>query len=226
MESTTAEKLKPPYGRQSSWYETFFDLNQRQKLDKIDLDFIRLNIVSHKDEYKLFNGLRFLGLIKEDGIATGRLASLRVVGDDFKKNLNGIVKEAYQNLFSAIVVEKAKPENLINYFVQKHEMGFSIAEQATKLFVYFAKKTDISISPELLSMEMEKRPRTGKGLPKKTKSTTEIGKTAAPPEGMEELKYGDIRIWLPKGDVDSVKKAIRLLEFHIKELESNENKPM
>jgi len=42
-EKTDTEKLKPPYG-QPSWYEAFFDLNQRQKIEKVDLDFIRLKL--------------------------------------------------------------------------------------------------------------------------------------------------------------------------------------
>jgi len=222
MENLQKEKLRPPHGN-SSWYETFLDLNQRQKIEKVDLDFVRLNIVSSKHEYKVLSGLRFLGLIKGDGTATDKLASLRLIGDDFTKNFSGIIREAYKDLFSTIVVEKAKPENLINFFVQKHEMSSSAAKEATKVFVFFAKKADIPVSSELLSTELERRPQTGKGLQKKIKSTPELAKATAAPEGTEELKYGDIRIWLPKGDLDSVKKAIRFLEFHIKELESKEN---
>jgi len=220
MENQHAEKLKPPYG-QSSWYETFFDLNQRQKIEKVDLDFIRLNIVSSKHEYKIFSGLRFLGLIKEDGSAMDKLASLRVVGDDFKKNMSETIKEAYRDLFSTIIVEKAKPENLINYFVQKHEMGSSIAGQAAKLFIFFTKKAEIPISQELLSMETEKRPKIVEKVHRKMKPATDVGKVAGPSEGIVELRYEDIRMWLPKNDTEAVKRAIRFLEFHLKELESN-----
>jgi hypothetical protein len=219
MGNPQKEKLKPPHG-QLSWYETFFDLNQRQKIEKVDLDFVRLNIVSSKHEYKVLSGLRFLGLIKEDGTATDKLTSLRLIGGEFTKNLAGIIKEAYSDLFSTIIVEKSKPENLINYFVQRHEMGSSASEQATKLFIYFAGKAEIPLSSELRSTEIEKRPRTVGKPQKRTKLAADAGRATSPPEGVEELKYGDVRIWLPRGDIDAVRKAIRFLEFHIRELES------
>jgi len=102
-------------------------------------------------------------------------------------------------------------------------MGSSIAEQATKLFIFFTKKAEIPISEELLSIETEKRPKAVERVQRRIKTPTEVSKVAGPPEGMEELKYGDIRMWLPKGDVEAVRKAIRFLEFHIKELESSKD---
>lgn len=46
----------------------------------------------------------------------------------------------------------------------------------------------------------------------------EEAKVGTLPSGVEELKWGDIRIWLPKGDHKAAKKAKSLIELYIKEL--------
>lgn len=39
----------------------------------------------------------------------------------------------------------------------------------------------------------------------------------AKPEGIDEIKLGDIRIWIPKGDTKAVNKAKKLLDIYIEE---------
>jgi len=150
-------KYKAPY-IPPAWLENLSDLNHRQKIDKVDPEFVRLNIRGSGNEFKIISTFRFLGLIDEECNATSKLASLRVLGDDFKKNLTSIVKEAYHDLFSTIVLEVAKPENLINFFVQRYDYSPTLAKNALRFFIWLVSQTDIPISQEVQDLALRKTP--------------------------------------------------------------------
>jgi len=147
-------ELKPPY-RRPSWYNKFFTIIQERSVDTVSLEFIRLNIVSSTSEaYKLRAGLRFLGLIDSKGHPTNKLLSLRVTGDDFKRNLKRIVLDSYSDLFKSIVVERAKPESITNFMVERYGYGRRLAEEAIALFVYFCLNAEITLSKELQEFQI------------------------------------------------------------------------
>jgi len=158
-------KYKAPY-IPVVWLEKFFDLNQRQKIDKIDAEFVGLNIMGSGHESKIISALRFLGLIDDNGNATPKLASLRVVGEDFKKNLKPIVIEAYHDLTSTIVLDVAKPENLINFFVQRYDYSQASAKSALRLFVWLASQTDIPLSQEVQNLTLKPSPKAETKMPR------------------------------------------------------------
>ena len=148
------EKPKPPFGS-AQWYSNFFKLCERIKIDRVDAQFLKTHeIVSKGNEYKVVSGLRFLGLIKEDGSATEKMKSLGVVGEGFQKNLQEIVREAYSILFDAFKndLEKAKPQDVINSLRgEPYEMAPSTAETGAKVFVFLAQKAGIPLSQEIVS---------------------------------------------------------------------------
>lgn len=213
---------KPPYGS-PIWYEKFLDLVQLQKPDKVDASFLNTNGIATGNELKVITGLRFLGLISAEGIPTDKLDSLRVVGDEFKKNLSAIVNEAYAELKSKLFVDKAKPENLVNYFVTKYGMGGRLAEKAAKVFVFLCTESGIPISQELQSWQTNSvgagskpgaRTRDNIKQPKKAKPKPE----ETPASDVVELKAENVRILLPKtGTLEAAKDAKSLLEWYIKE---------
>jgi len=141
-------EMKPPY-RRASWYEDFFDLIKQRSISSFSLEFIRLNIVPGSEAYKFRSGLLFLGLIDERGNPTSKLQKLRVTGEAFSQNLAKIVSEAYKSLFEAIIVEKAKPESVVNFIIEKYGYSRTLAEEATSLFVYFCNTAGIPISEDL-----------------------------------------------------------------------------
>jgi hypothetical protein len=155
-ESLGGIELKPPY-RRPSWYDDFFSLIQERKVDNFSLAFIRLNIISGSEAYKLQGGLRFLGLIDKKGNPTLRLSGLRVMGESFKKNLANIISEAYSSLFKTVIIEKAKPESVINFMIEKYGYSRPLAEEAMTLFVYFCTKSGIPISRELSDFQVTRR---------------------------------------------------------------------
>jgi hypothetical protein len=169
-ESLGGIELKPPY-RRPSWYDDFFSLIQERKVDNFSLEFIRLNIASGSEAYKLQGGLRFLGLIDMKGNPTSKLNGLRVMGESFKKNLANVILDAYSSLFQAIIIEKAKPESVINFMIEKYGYSRPLAEEATALFVYFCTKSGIPISKELSDFQITRRE------PTRPTSTKVKGKT-------------------------------------------------
>jgi len=155
-ESLGGIELKPPY-RRPSWYDDFFSLIQERKIDNFSLEFIRLNIASGSEAYKLQGGLRFLGLIDKKGNPTSKLNGLRVMGESFKKNLANVISDAYSSLFQTIIIEKAKPESVINFMIEKYGYSRPLAEEATAVFVYFCTKSGIPISKELSDFQITRR---------------------------------------------------------------------
>jgi len=126
--SATVKQLSPPYGG-VAWYTSFFELLERVQIDKVDVSYLETNKIASGNEYKVVNGLRFLGLIDEKGNATDKMKSLKVVGDEYKKNLEKIVREAYIGLINKVDLEKAKPEDIINTLINEYGMARRTAQE-------------------------------------------------------------------------------------------------
>jgi hypothetical protein len=207
------EKIKPPYGAVQS-YSDFFDLNERIKIDKVDTQFIdNNNIASKTNEYKIVLGLKFLGLLNEDGTVTEKMKTLNVVGEEFKKNLERVVREAYSALFDTFKgdIQKAKPQDIVNCLRgDNYQMSPTMAKEGAKVFAFLAQRAGIPLSPELAVSQEKKRetkqkePRE-KREPKGDKRSSSAGKPegdyALIPEGMIRMEYQNkVLMFLPKGD--------------------------
>ena len=229
-ESETAMQLKPPYGN-VAWYEKFFELIRTRSFDKFDKEIIELNIVKRANATMLFNGLRFLGLVEDDGKVTEKFESLRRKGDEFKQNLKTVVKEAYSHLFSKVVVSKAKPETLFNFFAEYSDYGEVTASRASKIFIYLCKEAGIELSPELAEGEFKFK----RKARRKREPTKKLAKRKAEerglgvPEDMHESKWGnDILMYFRRGDRKTreriAKNAKRLIDMYVEEEESETEK--
>jgi len=215
---TATEKLKPPYGN-VVWYEKFFELIRSKSWEKIDTAIIGANIIGGPNATMLFNGLRFLGLVENNGKTTPKLESLRVKGEEFRQNLKKVVEEAYADFLRTVALEQAKPEYVLNYFMKSYGYGEAAAQQAMKIFFYLAQEASIPFSNELVSAKVEKLSKSkslAEGRKRETEASTSPLKT---PEGIHLLKDGDITIWLPEGDKKAAIKAKDLIDYYIKHLE-------
>lgn len=177
-------KPKPPFGA-VGWYVNFFETLGRIKIEKVDNTFLTTNgIVSSGNVYKVINGLRFLDLINEDGSATERMKSISVVGVDYQKNFEKMVRDAYTILFDKVKnLEKALAEDVINCLRVNYAMAPSTAKQGAQIFVFLAQKAGISLSESIVkglavSEERMKPARVTTRKPRKTEK--------AKPEGTEE----------------------------------------
>jgi hypothetical protein len=198
-------ELKPPY-RRPSWYDDFFELIKQRTIEEFSLAFIRLNIASGSEAYKFRAGLRFLGLIDDQGRPTDKLSKLRVTGEGFRENLEKIIRQAYSGLFRTVIVEKARPESVINFMIEKYDYSRPLAEEATALFTYFCSKAGIPLSEELASFQAPTREGYRSPSPKAP------SRKKAEPKKVEE--YDDSYATL-RSDVYSVavKKDVESIDF-------------
>lgn len=208
---------KPPQGS-VVWYKDFFGLLNRREIDKVDTQFLRTYDIASNNEGKVTSGLKFLGLTDEDGNATDNLRKLRVVGPEFTKNLEEVVRDAYSVLLSKVECEKALGKDVINCFITEYDMAKSTAKQAAKIFVFLGKKAKIPISKELEELrepELERPKEKKRKIPKKKEEKK---------KGMHTITWGtDIEIHLKEGVKKTAEKAKELIDLYIKDLEETES---
>ncbi len=169
-------RLKPASGS-VQWYEAFLDILKRRKISKVDSEF--LSEIAPHNEAKMKLGLRFLGLIEEDGTCTEKLSSLMIEGEEeFRQRLAQVLKDAYTDVFSSINLNKALKKDITNHFIENAKIAKSSAIQATIIFSYLATKAGIEISDDLKVREVnmtggnkEKKPHKDSNPKTKTKST-------------------------------------------------------
>jgi hypothetical protein len=183
----TKERTKPPVGA-VQWFADFFKLLERIRIDKVDNALLTTNnVVPSASEYKVMGGLRFLDLIKEDGTATERMKSLSVVGAEYQKNFEKMVRDAYTILFGKVKdLEQAIPDDVINCLRTNYGMAPSTAKQGAQIFVFLAQKAGIPLSQtiiEKLSVSPEKAKAIGK-TPRKAKQARQRAKSVE--EGAQE----------------------------------------
>jgi hypothetical protein len=216
-----ARKLNPPVGA-VKWFDEFFKKLERVRIDKVDNAFLTTNsIVPSGSEYKVIRGLRFFGLINEDGSATERMKSLSVVGTEYQGNFNKMVQDAYAVLFDKVKqgLEHALVDDVVNCFRVDYGMAPSTAKQSAQIFVFLAQKAGITLSQSILDnlsvsldkakkvSDIAKKPR---GTKKKEEGEPEETEEEEIPEkGMYVGKLGDnILIKLRKSSDRDVREKI------------------
>lgn len=96
--------------------------------------------------YHLLSTLKFLGLVEKNGTCTPALHSLQMTGDEYRHNLEEVVRRAYADLFLKIDPATDSRANIINFFI-KHYSPAS-AESATTLFLDLCKEAGIPTAEE------------------------------------------------------------------------------
>ena len=151
----TSGRRNPPARNTSRfWFERFLSVIQRQNPSVIDSAF--LSQIAPSNEGKLLAQLKFLHVIDEQGKPTQLLPMLNMVGEEQKKGFQDIAHESYQELFSELKLERAVPDDLVNFFIRKYAFTRDKAINAAKFFLYLADKASIEISTELASFMTEK----------------------------------------------------------------------
>ena len=219
------DSIKPPYGSVSA-FKNFLDLLDQVTVEKVTTEFVRkYNLSSEKNEYKIINGLRFLGLINENGEATEKLRALQLEGK-LKENLNKILREAYAEIFDKVNLEKASKETLVNSFMTYYKMGKGTAREGARIFVYLCQRAGIFLSEELQT-ELKLRERVIRRRKEKRTEESKEEKLSKPIEldleDMHEIRVGDdILIYLRKGDKEFREKIAKrvktLMDFYVEGL--------
>jgi len=191
-DSKVKMKLRPPVGA-VQWFDKFFKLLKRIKIPKVDNALLTTNnIVPSRSEYKVIGGLRFLGLINEDGSATERMKSLSVLGVEYQTNFEKMVRDAYALLFDKVKnLEQALADDVINCLRMSYGSAPSSAKQSARIFVYLAQKAGITLSQQIaerLTVNLERK--------RRTRRTERRAKT--PKQGYERKSGEDLQERLPE----------------------------
>ena len=152
--SSTGRRNPPARNTSRFWFERFLAVIQRQNPSVIDSSF--LSQIAPSNEGKLLAQLKFLKVIDDEGKATQLLPLLNLVGDAQKKGFHHMVEESYSDLLNEVKVDKAVPDDIVNYFIRKYTYTRDKAVNASKFFLYLADKSSIQVSRELQSFYNEK----------------------------------------------------------------------
>jgi hypothetical protein len=239
-DSDSGSQTRPPYGAVKH-YKDFFELLERVQIDEVDSSYLKTHKIASGNEYKFLTGLKFLGLIDENGNATDRMNSLRVVGDEYTKNFEKMVRDAYSILLSKVELEKAIPDDIVNGLIRHYGLPRSTAPLGAKIFIFLAEKAGISVSEKLAEMRTPKlgvKRKRGKRIKKEKKlfkkppkGEEREGNYVLIPEGMVPLRLGDrFILFLQKGKRKTREKIAKIAKQWIdtyveeEELETEENK--
>jgi hypothetical protein len=212
-ESSTTRQLQPPYGS-VMWYDAFFKLLERIQIDKVDSAFLKTNEIAVGNEYKVINGLRFLGLIDSDGNATDRMKKdLRVVGEEYTKNFEKMVRDAYSVLITKVDLQKALADDVVNKLITEYNMARSTASQGAKIFAFLAQKAGIPISESLAQIREPEREvtREKRKTEEKKEGIKKVGRDVkeSKVEGMHKIEWGNtILIYLKESENKEEKQKI------------------
>jgi len=174
-------KLRLPYASPGQ-AEKILDLLGRITPAKIDAAFIvDSGIATAPNAFKVIDFLKWLRFIDENNNPIKeRINKLRLEGEEKEKFMEETIKEAYKDLFENVDVQKAKKEDIINFFISHYNFGKAQAKFATSLFLYLCQKFSIPVSKDL-----ERKPyRRQNRRPKKTNHEIEIEEKIVRGEGI------------------------------------------
>ena len=153
--SPSQTKRNPPARNTSRfWFERFLAVIQRQNPTAIDISF--LSQIAPSNEGKLLAQLKFLRVIDDQGKPTKVLPMLNMVGEEQKRAFREIANDAYQELLSEVKIDKAVPDDLVNFFIRKYSFTRDKGVNAAKFFLYLAEKGGVQVSSDLGSFLTEK----------------------------------------------------------------------
>lgn len=153
-QSQLAKRNPPARNTSRFWFERFLAVIQRQNPSVIDATFV--SQIAPSNEGKLLSQLKFLHVIDEQGKPTQSLPMLNMVGDEQKKAFQEIARNSYQDLLSEVKIDKAVPDDLVNFFIRKYSFTRDKGINAAKFFLYLAEKGGLPVSAELIGFLSEK----------------------------------------------------------------------
>ena len=97
--------------------------------------------IAEPNKSALLSALKFLGLIDDNGIPTSLFRKLQSSGDEFRGNLEEVIRKAYADLFVQFDVLRSDRERICNYFATNYSPA--TAKKATIVFVDLCKEVGV-----------------------------------------------------------------------------------
>jgi len=112
-----AESRYRPYAPPSNVVNLLHRLRTRNLPEVIDSDYLAATGLSKDLASRVLNAVRFLGLINESGEPENGLRSLaRSTDEEYRQSLEGIVREAYRDVFEIVDPAQDQQHAVINAF--------------------------------------------------------------------------------------------------------------
>ncbi|MBI4323198.1 MAG: DUF5343 domain-containing protein [Candidatus Omnitrophica bacterium] len=114
------QSVKPPYISQNIWKPFFEKMRNRSVPSTKALSYDELALYSLPSPPALQSAIKFLGLIDAKAYPTEKFKLIQATGDQWKKNLEVLIRAAYKDLLDMHPLEHAKYDDILNYFGQKY----------------------------------------------------------------------------------------------------------
>ncbi|MCH7560351.1 MAG: DUF5343 domain-containing protein [Thaumarchaeota archaeon] len=143
------------------WIKKLFQEVRDMNPQTIPKEFITANVVKNNNESKILSVARFIGLIDKEGNRAENYEKLRLFGDDeFQENLEQIIKEKYNKIFSIANITTVERNNLEIVFMKEYDLGKDQAHNAVITFVHLCQLSNTDISPSLISSKTSTQTKT------------------------------------------------------------------
>jgi len=131
-ERTTAATNRP-YGPAANMIAVLQRLRTRNLPERVDAEYLRDAGVSEGTVSRTLFGLRFLGLITEDGELTQPLRSIHTSTDEeYHSILAGLIREAYREVFDVVDPAGDSQDRILNVFRR-----YTPASQRARMVIFF-----------------------------------------------------------------------------------------
>lgn len=140
--------------------------------------------------FALLSALKFLGMTEDDGTPTPAYNALQTSGEEFRANLEEIVRKSYSDLFSVVDPSRNGREHIKNFFARNFSLA--TAERAIALFLDLCGEAGIPTLEEKPTVVTKTQQIPSK--PKVRTPTTEISREPIIPVSDDELR----RMYLKK----------------------------
>ncbi len=134
-ESKKKLRRKPPYVAAGTLWQFLNKLKFVSVPPHLDARELEEYGIPKNWAYHLLSTLKFLNLVEKNGKTTAALQSLQMRGDEYKHNLEDVVRNAYADLFLKIDPAKDSRANILNFFMKHYNTSPSGADKATTLFL-------------------------------------------------------------------------------------------
>lgn len=141
MAKKTEGKRNAPYVSASTMSQFLDHIRYVSTPKKVDAGLLADYNISQGNIFPLISALKFLRLIDNTAKPTPAFGSLQTMGEEFRSNLDQVIRGAYADLFSKLDIARDSREHLRNYFARNYST--SQADKATILFLDLCAEADI-----------------------------------------------------------------------------------
>lgn len=139
---------RPPYVAAGVLWEFFNKLKFVAVPSHLDAKELEEYGVPKHWTYHLLSTLKFLKLVEKNGKTTPALQSLQMRGDEFKNNLQEVIRNAYADVFLKIDPARDSRANILNFFMKHYGTSPSGADKATTLLLDLCNEAGIPVAEQ------------------------------------------------------------------------------